>query len=107
MDPSATYHHGKDRDRHTEAEAMAEGGALIRRHVQESRGSQDGGGQTQHIQYQPPTPNPQDEIAALEECKKDLGEEKASIEQEINDIETNLKELKSKLESEKKEPTDQ
>jgi Family of unknown function (DUF5320) len=57
--------------------------------------------------YQLPTPNPQDEIAALEECKKDLGEEKASIEQEINDLETNLKELKTKLESEKKEPTGQ
>jgi peptidoglycan hydrolase CwlO-like protein len=53
--------------------------------------------------YQPPTPPPQDEIAALEDCKKELGEEKASIEKEINDIETQLKELKSKLESEKKQ----
>jgi len=56
---------------------------------------------------QPPTPNPQDELTALEDCKKELGEEKASIEQEINDIETHLKELKSKLESEKKQPTGQ
>ncbi len=52
--------------------------------------------------YQLPTPNPQDELAALEDCKKELGEEKASIEQEINDIETQLKDLKSKLEPEKK-----
>src|SRR3989304_9464874 len=42
--------------------------------------------------YQPPTPAPKDEIAALEDCKKGLGEEKASIEHEINDIETQLKE---------------
>jgi hypothetical protein len=53
--------------------------------------------------YQPPTPNPQDELAALEDSKKELGEEKASIEQEINGIETQLKELKSKLEAEKKQ----
>jgi hypothetical protein len=57
--------------------------------------------------YQPPTPAPKNEIAALEDCKKELGEEKASIEHEINDIETQLKELKSKLESEKKQPTGQ
>ena len=41
-------------------------------------------------------PNPQDEIAALEECKKELGEEKASIEQEINDIETTSKRVENK-----------
>jgi predicted nucleic acid-binding Zn-ribbon protein len=45
---------------------------------------------------------PQDEIAALEECRKQLGDEKASIEQEISDLEQQVKELKSKLESEKK-----
>ncbi|MGD0645260.1 MAG: hypothetical protein ABSA75_10180 [Candidatus Bathyarchaeia archaeon] len=53
--------------------------------------------------YQPSTPNPQDELVALEDCKKELGEEKASIEQEIIDIETQVKELKSKLEPEKKQ----
>ena len=57
--------------------------------------------------YQPQTPTPQDELAALEDCKKKLGEDKASIEQEINDIEMHLKELKAKLESEKKQPTGQ
>jgi hypothetical protein len=53
--------------------------------------------------YQPPTPNPQDELTALEDSKKELGEEKASIEQEIIDIEAQVKELKSKLEAEKKQ----
>ena len=52
--------------------------------------------------YQPPAIAPQDEITALEECKKQLGEEKASIEQEIGDLEKQVKELRSKLESEKK-----
>jgi len=55
--------------------------------------------------YQPPTQTPQDEIATLETSKKELADEKAGIEQEINDIETHLKELKSKFESEKKQPT--
>jgi ribosome-associated translation inhibitor RaiA len=36
---------------------------------------------------------------------KELVEEKATIEQEINDIETQLKKLKSKLEAEQKQPT--
>ena len=49
MDPSATCHHGKDPDRHTAAEVMAEGG-LIYEHVQGFRGFQDGGGQIQNIQ---------------------------------------------------------
>ncbi len=57
--------------------------------------------------YQLPTPNPQDEIAALEDSKKELGEEKTSIEQEINDIEMQLKTLKSKLDPEKKQPEGQ
>jgi hypothetical protein len=57
--------------------------------------------------YQPSTPTAQDELDALEVSKKELGEEKASIEQEINDIETHLKELKLKLEPEKKQPTGQ
>jgi hypothetical protein len=47
--------------------------------------------------YPPPAPTPQNE----------LGEEKASVEQEISDIETRIKELKSKLETEKKQPTGQ
>jgi hypothetical protein len=53
--------------------------------------------------YQPPTPNPENEIGALEDSKKKLGEEKASIEQEIEDIETQIKDLKTKLEPEKKQ----
>ena len=57
--------------------------------------------------YQPPTPNPRDELTKLEESKKVLGEEKASIEQEINDVETQLKELKSKIEPEKKQAEEQ
>ena len=54
-----------------------------------------------------PVPTPQDELAALEDSKKELGEYRASVEQEINDIETQIKELKSKLETEKKQPTGQ
>jgi len=57
--------------------------------------------------YQPPMTTPQDEIAALEECKKELGAEKASIEQEISDLEKQVKELKSKLEAEKNQPASQ
>lgn len=48
-----------------------------------------------------PAPNSQEEIASLEESKKALAEEKESIEQEIIDVETHLKELRSKLEREK------
>ena len=58
-------------------------------------------------EYQPPTATPHDEIAALEDCKKELGEEKASIEQEIGSIETQLTALKSKLDAEKKQATEQ
>jgi hypothetical protein len=58
--------------------------------------------------YQLSIPSPQEEMAALEDCKNSLGKEKASIEQEINDIEKHLKELKSKLDSEKnQQPTSQ
>jgi hypothetical protein len=59
--------------------------------------------------YQPPplTPDPQDEILALEESKKALNEEKASVEQEINEVETQLKELKTKLELKIKQSTGQ
>jgi hypothetical protein len=57
--------------------------------------------------YPPPAPTPQDELVALEDSKKELGEEKASVEQEINDIDARIKELKSKLETEKKQPTGQ
>ncbi len=57
--------------------------------------------------YHSPTPTPQYEIDALEDSKKQLSEEKACIEQEIDDIETHLKELKTKLELEKKQPTGQ
>jgi hypothetical protein len=55
--------------------------------------------------YQPTilTPTLQDEIAALEESKKGLSEDKASIEQEIYDTEKQLKELRSKLETDKKQ----
>jgi predicted nucleic acid-binding Zn-ribbon protein len=58
--------------------------------------------------YQLSVPSPQEEMAALEECKNSLGKEKNSIEQEINDIEKHIKELKSKLDSEKnQQPTSQ
>ena len=50
---------------------------------------------------QPLATSPQDEIAALEEAKKELGKEKANMEQEINSIETQLTELKTKRESQK------
>jgi hypothetical protein len=48
--------------------------------------------------YTPPpaTPSPQDEVAALEDYKKTLAEDKTSIEQEINDVDAKLKELKIK-----------
>ena len=106
-DHSVTCHHGKDLDVHTAAEDMDKEGTLIRRHVQDFRGFQDGGGQTQHTQISLQRLIHKDELTSLEDFKKELGEEKASIEQEINDIETHLKELKSKLESEKKQPTGQ
>jgi hypothetical protein len=57
--------------------------------------------------YPHPAPTPQDELAALENSKKELGEEKASVEQEISDIETQIRELKSKRETEKKQPAGQ
>jgi hypothetical protein len=57
--------------------------------------------------YPLPAPTAQDELAALEDSKKELGEYRASVEQEISDIETQIKELKSKLETEKKQPTGQ
>jgi len=50
--------------------------------------------------YQPPPPKPEDELAALEDSKKMLAEEKISIEQEINDLEKQIIELKTKLEQE-------
>lgn len=58
-------------------------------------------------QYQAPTLAPQDEIVALEDCKKALSEEKTGIDQEISNIETQLSALKSKLEAEKKQSTTQ
>jgi hypothetical protein len=45
---SATCRHGKDRDGYIEAEAMADGGALIHGHARRFRGFR-GGGQTQHM----------------------------------------------------------
>jgi len=60
--------------------------------------------------YQPPTVPPalQDEIVSLEESKNALCEEKTSIEHEINDVEAQLKELKSKLAAENnQQPTGQ
>jgi phage shock protein A len=44
----------------------------------------------------------------LEDCKTALGEEKDSLEQEISDVETQLKELKAKHETAKnQQPTGQ
>jgi hypothetical protein len=53
---------------------------------------------------QPAAPDSRDEIVALEDYKKELGQEKASIEQEINNVDTKVTELKTKLELEKKQP---
>ena len=86
---------------HAAADAIAEGRSLIHRHVQDFLGSQDGGGQTQHMGSSLQQLHHREEIAALEESKKELGEEKANIEQEINNIETQLTELKTKRESQK------
>lgn len=52
----------------------------------------------------PATPLPQsleDELAALGDYKKEIEEERASIGQEISDLENRMKELKAKLEQEK------
>ena len=57
--------------------------------------------------YEPQTPKPQDEIVALEACVKELSEDKISIEKEINDVEEQLKQLKSKLDSEKTHAVEQ
>src|SRR4030042_1031914 len=49
----------------------------------------------------PATPlpqSPEDELAALEDYKKETEEERASIGQEITDLETRIRELKQKLE---------
>jgi predicted nucleic acid-binding Zn-ribbon protein len=49
----------------------------------------------------PATPllqTPEDEIVALEDYKKEIIEEKVSIEQEITDLETRIEELKAKAE---------
>jgi hypothetical protein len=54
----------------------------------------------------PATPLPQsseDELATLEGYKKEIEEGKASIEQEISDLENRIRELKAKLEQEKGE----
>ena len=85
MGLSATYHHGKDRDRVYGGRGYGRGRGSNRRHVQEFPGLPRWWWADPRI-YIPTsdiTPNPQNEIAALEESKKDLGEEKASIEQEI------------------------
>jgi len=54
----------------------------------------------------PPAPprSPEDELAALEYYKKGLEEEKASIEQEIRDAETRIKEQKAMLEQSRGQP---
>jgi predicted nucleic acid-binding Zn-ribbon protein len=52
----------------------------------------------------PETPlpqSPEDELAALENYKKETEAEKASIEQEITDLDTRIKELKAKADREK------
>jgi hypothetical protein len=46
-----------------------------------------------------PTPNPQTEITALEECKKQLEDEKTSIEQEINSLAAQITDLKTTQET--------
>jgi hypothetical protein len=46
--------------------------------------------------YQPVISTPQDEVATLANYKQDLAEQKASLDQEINNIEAQLKELKNK-----------
>lgn len=53
-------------------------------------------------QYPILEPTQQSELAALKERKKALDEDKASIAQEINELELQLRALKAKLEAEKK-----
>jgi hypothetical protein len=55
---TATYHHGKDPDGHTAAEATAEdGGTPTHKHAEDTHGSHDGGGQTQHTRTSRPRRN--------------------------------------------------
>jgi hypothetical protein len=51
--------------------------------------------------YPPAAPTGVEAVAALEDYKKELTDEKVNIEQEISDLEVRTKELKTRLEQEK------
>lgn len=56
-------------------------------------------------QMYPPAPqSPENELAALEDYKKELEAEKADLEQEINDVEARINELKAMLEQGRQQP---
>jgi len=50
-------------------------------------------------QMYPPAPqSPEQELAALEDYKKELEAERSDLEQEINEVEARIKELKAMIE---------